>query len=66
MISTIALALLLAGPGAPGSSASQPDWQQKTPAAPPAAPAPAEPQAGTPAPAPQVKIVAPEAYAYQA
>jgi membrane-associated protease RseP (regulator of RpoE activity) len=52
MISTIALALLLAGPGGPGSSASQPDWQQKTPPAPPAAPAPAEPQAATPAPAP--------------
>jgi membrane-associated protease RseP (regulator of RpoE activity) len=48
MISTIALALLLAGPG----GATQPDWQQKTPPAPSAAPAPAEPQAGTPAPAP--------------
>jgi membrane-associated protease RseP (regulator of RpoE activity) len=54
MISTIALALLLAGPGGPGSGASQPDWQQKTPPAPPAAPAPAEPQAATPAPAPAV------------
>jgi serine protease Do len=47
MISTIAIALLLAGPGVPGSSATQ-----KTPQVPPAPPAVAAPQATTPAPAP--------------